>query len=65
MKNTDFSASVQKEAILRNANKHFVCSDRRVDPAKDLVTSERAASDANTLRLRAPRLARDELGKTA
>ncbi len=65
MQNSGFRTSAQKEAVLVAANKHFVRAEGPAELAKVIVTSARAAIDANTLRLRALRLARDDREKTA
>ena len=58
-------SSAAKDAALKNANKHFAGHGRDGDPAKLEAAKAQAATDANTLRLRALRLARDEADKKA
>jgi hypothetical protein len=65
MKNTNVGSLTQKEAILRNANMHFVGGDRRADVAKLELMSARARGEANTLRLRTLRLSKEDADKKA
>lgn len=64
MQNSGFS-SAQKQTALKNANKHFLRDDTSTDLAKDIIARTRAADDANTLRLRKLRLAKEEADKLA
>jgi hypothetical protein len=63
MQNSDFRFS--KEVALKNANKHFRHDGPALDQAKLELLAARTASDANTLRLRNLRLARDEADQLA
>lgn len=63
MQNSGFRSLSSKEATLKNANKHFLGGDKPGGLAKDIALSERVARDANTLRLRALRLAKEESDK--
>jgi hypothetical protein len=65
MKNTNAGSLTQKEAILRNADMHFVGGDRRADVAKLELMSARARAEANTLRLRALRLSKMDADQRA
>ena len=63
MQNSGFRSLSQKEAALKNANKHFIGGDKPNVLAKDIAISDRVAQDANTLRLRTLRLAKEESDK--
>jgi hypothetical protein len=65
MENSNGRSLTQKEAVLRNANKHFFGGNSRVELGKLEIKSARAASEANTLRLRTLRLAKEEADKQA
>lgn len=65
MQNSDTRSSAQKQAALENANKHFICRDGATNGAKNIVNSALASSNANTLRLRTLRLAREASDKLA
>ena len=62
MQNSDFRSSAQK-AALKNANKHFIRDGRATGDAKNIINSALAGTNANTLRLRTLRLAREESEK--
>jgi hypothetical protein len=56
-------SSAAKDKALKNANSHFSGAGRDADPARTEAARAQAATDANTLRLRALRLARDQADK--
>jgi hypothetical protein len=54
-----------KDAARRNADKHFTTPDAGGDHAKQEAALARAAAEANTNRLRALRLEKEEADKKA
>lgn len=57
MQNSVFRTSGQKDAARKNADKYF--GGAAASPAKSAIDTAKAAADANTLRLRALRLAKE------
>jgi hypothetical protein len=55
----------QKDAARRNAEKHFSGVEQRNGSVTQQASVERAASDANTARLRALRLEKEEAERAA
>jgi hypothetical protein len=55
----------QKDAVRRNAEKHFAGPEQRNSSVTQLASAACAASDANTARLRALRLEKEETERQA
>lgn len=63
--NSVVSLRQKREVARRNAEMLFAAREQRWTTAQQEVAAESAARDANTKRLRALRLARDEAGEDA
>jgi hypothetical protein len=54
-----------REGVRRRAQNHFAMAEQRDSTVKQMIDSERAATDAKTAKLRALRLAKEETDRVA
>jgi hypothetical protein len=61
----DTRTTSERDAARNRAQTHFAASEQRDMQVKQLIDSERSATDAKTLKLRALRLAKEEADRAA
>jgi hypothetical protein len=61
----DTRSTSERDAARNRAQTHFAASEQRDMQVKQLIDSERTATDAKTLKLRALRLAKEEADRAA
>jgi hypothetical protein len=61
----DTRSATERDAARTRAQKHFTASEERDSQIKQLIESERSATDTKTAKLRALRLAKEEEERAA
>jgi len=61
----DTRSATEREAARNRAQQHFTASEQRDVQVKQLIDSERTATDIKTAKLRALRLAKEEADRAA